>query len=95
MGKDLLKPQNVPDAVVKYIVENLKLSSSWVNSLKCIMKPGQETGMMDFRIYIENDVRAKNIKVKDFASFDAYQNMVLFEGVYDSKNQTVQTLKRN
>ncbi|MBN1366719.1 MAG: hypothetical protein JW967_02185 [Dehalococcoidales bacterium] len=93
--KDFLKPQNVPDAMVKYLVTNLKLSSSWVNNLKSVMKPGQEPGMMDFRLYSEADVRAKNIKVKDYASFDAYRAMVLFDGVYDPKNQTVQNMKKN
>lgn len=94
-NKDILKPQNVPDPVAKYMVTNLKLSLSWVNNLKTVMKPGQEPGLMDFRLYNEADVRAKNIKVKDYASFDAYQAMVLFDGVYDPKNQVVRNMRRN
>jgi hypothetical protein len=93
--KESLKPQNVPDVIVKYIVTNLKLNSSWVNNLKSVMKPGQETGLMDFRLYIEADIRAKNIKMKDYASLDAYPAMVLFEGAYNPKTQVVQITKKN
>ena len=92
--KESLKPQNVPDVIVKYIVTNLKLNSSWVNNLKSIMKPGLEPGLMDFRLYIEADIRAKNIKMKDYASLDAYPAMVLFEGAITQRLKLFRLRKR-
>jgi hypothetical protein len=93
--KDLLKPQNAPEPIVKYLITNLKLNTSWAYNLKSVMKPGQENGIMDFRLYNDADVRAKNLKIKDFDTFNDHPTMLLFEGNYDPKNQNVQITKKN
>jgi len=94
-SKEFLKPQNAPDPIVKYLIANMKLNVTWAYNLKSIMKPGQENGIWDFRLYNETDVRSKNIKIKDYSSLDAYPAMSLFEGTYDPKTQNVQITKKN
>jgi len=94
VNKELLKPQNAPEPIVKYLITNLKLNVSWAYNLKSIIRANQEQGVWDFRLYNEADVRAKNIKIKDFASFDNYPGMVLFEGTYNPKTADVRIKQR-
>jgi len=92
--KDLLKPQNAPEPIVKYLITNLKLNTSWAYNLKSVMKPSQGSGLMDFRLYSDADVRSKNLKIKDFDTFNNYPAMLLFEGNYDPKTQNIQITKK-
>lgn len=93
-GKEFLKPQGVPEPIVKYLVTNLGLSMSWVYKLKSVMKPNGQIDVWDFRLYDENDVRAKNLKIKDFYSFDNYPTMYRYEGIYNIKTHVVELKKK-
>ncbi len=89
-GKEFLKPHDVPEPIGKYLVSSLGLSMAWVYKLKSIMKPDSQTDVWNFRLYDETEIKTQHLKIKDFTSLDGYPKTVRYEGIYNSKTQTVE-----
>lgn len=84
-------PKGIPDLVGRYLIVELKQNPDWVWNLKGVVRPRSDgKDRFDFRVFSEAQVAAKNVKVKDYTSFDDHLELVLYQGWFDKKSMKVQ-----
>jgi hypothetical protein len=93
------RPKDLPEAVGRYLVVDLKMDPDWVWTLKAAMcRREEDKNTKDFRIFNPASADAAGAKIRNFNSLDAYPDLVLYEGWYNKKtNQlklTDKTLKK-
>ena len=84
----LPKPKDLPTAVGKYLVVDLKHDPDWIWSLKSVSRSREENNSVsDIRIFSMDTAESNGVKVEDYTSLDNHGDMVLFDGWYDKENK--------
>ncbi len=85
--------QIIPEPVAKYLVAQ-GLDAGWVSHLKSVCRNRTGEKALDVRIYDDADIGAKDVKVKDYASLDAFPNLILYEGWFDAESAKVELAEK-
>ena len=88
--KKLPGPRNIPDAVGRYLVVNMKKDPDWVWNLKALLRNHPESkDVFDVRVYNEMQLSGKGIFVKNYTSMDASPELILYEGWFNKRTNDV------
>jgi hypothetical protein len=80
------RPRDLPEAVGRYMVVDLKMDPDWVWTLKAAMRRREEDrNTKDFRIFNPASADAAGARIRNFNSLDTYPDLVLYEGWYNKK----------
>jgi hypothetical protein len=82
----LPKPQDIPEAVGRYLVVDLGKDPDWVWSLRSVTRRQAEKYRYEVRVFDEIQAGARGVRVKDYTTFDEHPDLILFEGWYDKKS---------
>lgn len=86
-GSDKLPgPKGIPDPAGQILVVEFKEDPEWVWSLKAVMKPQETKGLFHIRVFSDPVANKAKVSVKDFSTLDSHPEVILYEGVYDKKN---------
>ena len=83
-------PRSIEELVGRQIVVDLKQNPDWVWQLRSVVR--RRSGgkhRFDFRVFDEAQLAAKRVKVKDYTSFDNYQELILYQGWFDKVSMEV------
>jgi len=84
-------PKHLPQAVGNYLIAELKQNPNWVWKLKSVLRPRQEgKGVFDFRVFSPALAAEKEVKVKDYTSFDEYPDLILCKGWFNKRTNQQQ-----
>jgi hypothetical protein len=79
-------PKNIPEAIGRYLVVSLGKDPDWVWNLKAVMKDrGNEKDVFEVRVFDQSQAASRQIKVKDYSSFDEHPELILYEGWFNKK----------
>lgn len=85
------RPKELPEAVGRYLVVDLKMDPDWVWALKAATRRREENhNIKDFRIFSPTEANAGGMKIRNFNSLDAYPNLVLYEGWVNTKTHQLE-----
>jgi hypothetical protein len=92
----LAGPQALPGIVQNHLIAERKMDPVLVQLLKAVVLKGatQETGVQ-IRIFDDSDARAKNVQVKDYASFDERPDLIIYDGWFDEGSKQVKLEEKN
>jgi len=85
----LPKPTDMSPHVGQFLVVNLGKNPDWVWKLKTVARPQAEKGRYDVRVFSDGTAGEKGVRVKDYTSLDGHPELILFEGWFDKKTNTV------
>ena len=94
--KKLPGPKWVPDMVGGNLVVDHKENPDWVWKLKAVTRP--RNGLKkahDIRVFDEVQTALKNIKIRNYNSFDEHPELVIYEGWFDYDSLKVQLERKN
>jgi len=83
------KPKAIPEPVGRYLVVDLGKSPDWVWQLKGVLRSKEDKYQYDVRVFDEAQARAKGVSVKNYITLDEHPELILFEGWYDKKYNSV------
>jgi hypothetical protein len=86
-------PKGIPGPVGSYMVVKMKKDPDWVWQLKGVVRPGGEKKTFYCRVFNEVQVAQTGVKVKDWTSLDDHPALILWEGYFDEKTNTVRDEK--
>ena len=87
----LPRPKEIPQSVGQYLIVELNKDPDWVWKLKAVLRKRPEgKSSYDVRVFDENQASLKEVKVKDFTSFDGHPDLILYEGWFDKASNKVQ-----
>ncbi|MDP2646997.1 MAG: hypothetical protein Q8P24_18830 [Desulfobacterales bacterium] len=87
----LHRPKGIPEPVGRFLVVYLKKDPDWVWKLMSVVRPrGAAKHAFDVRVFDENQTRSKKVDIRDYNSFDAHPELILFEGWYDKQSMKVE-----
>jgi hypothetical protein len=85
-GAGLPKPKDLPEAVGRYLVVDLKLDPDYVWALKAALRPHEENrDIRDFRIFSPAKADAAGVTVRNYKTLDEHPALILFEGWVNKK----------
>jgi len=82
----LSKPQDIPEAVGRYLVVDLGKDPDWVWRLRSVVRRQAGKYRYDVRVFDEIQTGARGVKIKDYTTFDEHPDLILFEGWYDKRS---------
>ena len=83
-------PRSIEELVGRQLVVELKRDPDWVWKLRSVVRRragGKHS--FDFRVFDAAQVSAKKVKVKDYASFDNFPELILYQGWFDKESMEV------
>ena len=89
----LSKPGEIPEAVGRFLVVQMKKDPDWVWNLKSVIRPKAGAAskfVFDVRVFDTARAAAKGVIVKDWTTLDGHPDLVLYEGWFDKKLITAQ-----
>jgi len=86
-------PKGIPGPVGSYMVVKMKKDPDWVWQLKGVVRPGGKKKTFYCRVFNEVQVAQTGVKVKDWTSLDDHPALILWEGYFDEKTNTVRDEK--
>lgn len=90
------RPRDLPEIIGRYLVVNMGMDPDQVWNLKAVMRPNQESSSRkDVRIYNPIATNNSGIAIRSYDSFEVYQEMILFEGWFDKKNNQLEIKTKN
>jgi hypothetical protein len=91
-GKSRLpRPRDLPEQVGRYLVVDMQKDPDWVWNLKAVTRPQAEGGSRrDIRIFNPAAADHSGIQIRNYDSLEMYQEMILFDGWYDKKNNQIE-----
>ncbi len=85
-GEKMPPPKNIPEPVGRHLVVGLGKDPDWVWNLKAVMKNREnEKDVFEVRVFDQSQAASRQIKVKDYNSFDAHPELILYEGWFNKK----------
>ena len=91
--KKLKKPRELPDAVGRKLVVDLKLDPDEAWALRYVSRPSEsQADLHDFRLFHPYEATQAGLVVKDWHSLDESPELILYEGLYNKKELRVQFL---
>lgn len=89
--RKLGKPRELPQEVGRHLVVVEGLDPDWAWSLKCVLQPKESAdNSFDIRVYDSESAALHGVTVKDYRSLDEHMELVLYSGLYDRGNRSVQ-----
>ena len=86
-------PKGIPGPVGSYMVVQMKKDPDWVWQLKGVVRSAGEKKTFYCRVFDEAQVAKAGVKVKDWTSLDDRPDLVLWEGYFEPKKNTVRNEK--
>ncbi len=83
-------PRPIPDEAGRFLVVDLKQDPNWVWTLRAVVKPTAEKGGFEVRIFDDRHAGVRALNIRDYHSFDAHPELVLFSGTYNKKTHAAQ-----
>lgn len=88
------KPRDLPSAVGRTLVLEMKQNPDWVWKLQCVMWPlGEGEDAFNLRVFDPNQAYYQSVEVKSFKSLDDHPDLVLYTGVYRKRQNLFQILR--
>lgn len=89
-------PRDIPEIAGRYLVTQEKLDPDWVWKLKAVIKnsPRGKT-VFEVRVFDEAQVAKKQVKVRDWTTFDDHPELILYEGWFDKESLQANLEKKN
>jgi hypothetical protein len=91
--KRLPGPKGIPGPVGSYMVVQMKKDPDWVWQLKGVVHPAGEKKTFYCRVFNDAQAAQAGVKVKDWTSLDDHPALILWEGYFDEKTNTVRDEK--
>ena len=86
----LSKPKDLPEAVGRSLVVDLKMDPDYVWSLKAVMRPRPENrDIRDFRVFSPSRTDAAGVTVRNFNTLNEHPDLILHEGWINKKTSQV------
>ena len=83
-------PRSIEELVGRQMVIDLKKDPDWVWQLRSVVRRRADgPHRFDFRIFEEDEVKANNVKVRDYTSLDRHQELIAFQGWFDKISMEV------
>ena len=86
-------PKGIPQMVGTYMVVEEKKNPEGVWQLKGVVRPTEKKTAFYCRVFSEVQVAQVGVKVKDWTSLDEHPDLILWEGYFDKKTNTVRREK--
>jgi len=94
-AENLPRPKEIPQAVGRYLVVDLGKDPDWVWNLKSVVRHRPDSKeAFDVRVFEESEAILKKVRVRDYTTLDAHPDLILFEGWYDKKKNTVEVREK-
>ena len=91
----LSKPRDLPEAVGRCLVVDLKMDPDVVWNYKAVTRRHEDNrDIKDIRIYNPARADAAGVAVRNFLSLDAFPELVLFEGWLNSKTHQMEIVDK-
>ena len=85
------RPRDLPQEVGRHLVVVEGLEPDWAWSLKCVLQPKENNkNAFDIRVYDSESAALHGVTIKDYRSLDDHMELVLYSGLYDKGNRSVQ-----
>ena len=85
------RPRDLPQEVGRHLVVVEGLDPDWAWSLKCVLRPKESAfKAFDIRIYDPGRAIRRGVTIKDYYSLDDHMELVLYAGLYDKGNRSVE-----
>jgi len=92
-SKKLRKPRELPDAIGRKLVVDLKMDPDEAWALRYVSRPSEsQPDIQDFRLFHPNDAAHAGLVVKDWYSLDGSPDLILYEGQYNKPEKKVSLL---
>jgi hypothetical protein len=92
----LPKPKDLPEAVGRYLVVDLKMDPDTVWALKAALRPRQDNkDIRDFRVFNPTRADAAGISVRNFKTLDEHPDLILHEGWFNKKTNQVKFITKS
>ena len=86
----LPKPKDLPEAVGRYLVVDLKMDPDYVWTLKAALRPRTDNrDVKDFRIFSPSRADAAGVAVRNFNTLNEHPGLILHEGWVNKKTHQV------
>ena len=86
-------PKEIPELAGRYMVVEEKKDPSWVWKLKGVVRPAGKEKAFYCRVFSEAQAAKAGVKVKNWSSLDDHSALILWEGYFDQKTNTVRREK--
>jgi hypothetical protein len=86
-------PKGIPIPVGTYMVVEMKQDPKWVWQLTGVVRPAGEREAFYCRVFSDPQVTQAGLKVKDWTSLDGHPELILWEGYFEKKTNTVRQEK--
>ncbi len=81
-------PKDIPESIGMYMVTTLQKDPDWVWTLKAVMREHvDDKNIKDIRIYDPSQTAVQRVSVKNYSTFDARPELILYEGWFNKKNR--------
>jgi len=85
------KPKDLPQAVGRYLVVDVKMDPDWVWTLKAVTRRREEDhNIKDIRIFDPTEANTGGLQIRNFNSLDAHPDRVLYEGWVNTKTNQLE-----
>ena len=84
-------PKEIPELVGRHLVVEKNKDPDWVWHLRAVVrKSPRAKKAFDVRVFDDNKVVQKKVKVKDWTTFDQHPDLILYEGWFDKDSMRVE-----
>jgi len=86
-------PKSIPELPGRHMVIEEKKDPNWVWNLKAVVRPAEKKEAFYCRVFNPARVAQAGVKVKDWTSLEDHPDLILWEGYFDKKTNTVRREK--
>ncbi len=95
-NEPLPKPKPIPEVVGRHLVVEMKKDPDYVWKLMAVRRPRPENkNAFDVRVYSPAEAGLKGVKVKNYDTLNSMQELILFEGWYDKRENTAEIVDKS
>lgn len=89
-AEKLSSPKHIEELVGRHLVVALKKDPDWVWQLQNVLRQRTEgKRMFDFRVFDKTQVQQRKVEVTNWATFDQYPELILYQGWFDKDSMEV------
>ena len=89
----LPKPKDLPEAVGRHLVVDMKLDPDDVWNLKAVMRRREDNpDVRDFRIFSPGKANAAGVSVRNYTTLEDHPELVLYAGSLNKKTNRVKLM---
>lgn len=95
-SQGLPKPKDLPEAVGRHLVVDLKMEPDWIWSLKAVMRrhETENRDVRDIRIFSPTQTDGAGVSVRNYLSLDDYPDLILYEGWVNTKTNQLKLVEK-